>query len=530
MDVAVSYTTPSAVEWTPGAARVRLSGASERPPVRYRGRVQDPIRLREALLCLHEVILADFRALPGRSREDYRRWLRERATRALSSEPRRVDPARRRFLRALWNEARGGGPPLDPVCSVHPDLVSFEGLSRDGSTWGRVAIERASLQEDPADAVVCGTTNVDFTPALHEAVRGLRSIWHTELALGLPQGDADGAERLGPAPPAGPGGPRAKQASLPPGWVRGFLQLGAAALLPGVDVWLEPVHLFDLLRFLRAHKARVSPRALRFELEPGRPVELVLEPWERRFVCHGARHDARERRVVRVWGRQRLVLLERALPLAKEVQVRLLGRGLPWLIAARGGGVEVTLALTGWTRQDWSTGARFEALVARSGGGEASQPSARPLQWLAEAGLGTTEEVAAGAGVSPAQAARSLVAACAAGQATRDPWRPVWRHRPLVPAGELPPEEALLQDPALEAARALHAAGALAVTHTRREPDGGTRLCGRAREGERAHEPTLLVGDDGRVAEARCTCFEGQRGLAHGLCAHQHALLLAWEG
>lgn len=526
MDVAVSYTTPSAVEWTPGATRVRLAGAVERPRVRYRGQVADPIRLREALLGLHEVVLADFRALPGRSREEYRRWLRDRVADQVDAgrleTSRRADPARRRFLRALWSEARGGGPPLDPVCSVHPDLIAFEALSRDGSTWGRVAIERAGLRE--SGEVVCGTTNVDFTPALHEAVRGLRSIWTTELTLGppdVPTGEglelrANGRTR------------REKQVPLPPGWLRGFLQLGAAALLPGVEVWLEPVHLFDVLRFLRARKARVSPRALRFELEPGRPAELVLEPWEQRFTCHGSRHDAGTRRVVRVWGRQRLVLLERALPLAEEVQLRLLGRGLPWLVAARGGGVETTLALTGWTRQDWSTGARFEAMVARAAGGHELSP--RPLQWLAEARLGTTEEVAAGAGVAPEVAARSLVAACAAGQATRDPWRAVWRHRPLLAAGALPPEESLLADPALEAGRALQAAGGLAITGTRREPDGGTRLLGRAREGERSHDPSLLVGDDGRVVEARCTCFEGQRGLAHGLCAHQHALLLAWEG
>lgn len=523
MEVAVSYLNPSAVDWSSGGARVRLSGARERPRVRYRARVLDPLRLREALLALHDVVLADFRPLLGPSREEWRRWLRDRVARQAGDEARRLDPPRRRFLRALWTEARGGGLPLDPVCSVHPDVVCFEALSRDGSTWGRVAIARDRLEEQ--GPVEHGTTNVDFTPALHEAVRRLRSIWPTELALGPL--DADDASAGGLELAAGASLRREKQVPLPPGWVRGFLQLGAAALLPGVEVALEPVHAFDLLRFLRAHKARTSPRALRFELEPGRPAELVLEPWERRFVCHGSRHDARERRVIRVWGRQRLVLLERALPLAEEVRFRLLGRGLPWLVAARGGGVEVTLGLSGWTKQDWSTGARFEALVARAAGSGETSP--RPLQWLAEAKLGTTEEVAAGAGVEPAVAKRSLVAACAAGQVARDPWRPVWRHRPLLPAGELPPEELLLHDPALEAGRALVAQGALAITGTRREPEGGTRLLGRAREGERVHEPVLLMGDDGRVAEARCSCFEGKRGLDHGLCAHQHGLLLTWE-
>ena len=36
--------------------------------------------------------------------------------------------------------------------------------------------------------------------------------------------------------------------------------------------------------------AKKSPRAVRFELDPGRPVQVVLEPWERRIVLEGTRY------------------------------------------------------------------------------------------------------------------------------------------------------------------------------------------------------------------------------------------------
>jgi len=44
------------------------------------------------------------------------------------------------------------------------------------------------------------------------------------------------------------------------------------------------VHPSTILRFT---KAKVSPRAMRYEFEPGQDARLVLEPWEQRIPLRG---------------------------------------------------------------------------------------------------------------------------------------------------------------------------------------------------------------------------------------------------
>jgi len=525
MEVALSYGRPSAVTTGDGRARVRLAGARERPRLRYRGAVKEPLAFRDALTALHDVVIADLRWRPPQQREQFRRWLMDRLDREAEAERARLDAGRRRFFEHVWRRERDLGDVLDPVVSVHPDQVSFEALSRDGSTYGRVGLDRSALDEPAGAEVVCGTTNVDFSAGLYEAVRRLRTIWRTELDLGGGEAGDDVAVA------AGAKARTEKKVELPEAWVHGFVQIGAASLLDAVRVDLLPVHLYDLLRHLKLRRARQSPRALRWELRPGRPVELVLEPWETRSVLAGSSHGAAEERIVRVWGRRRLLLLERVLPLAERFTVHLLGRGLPYFVTARTApelGLDFTLGLSGWTKADWTRTARFDALVARRGLGGA--PSPRPLAWLAERRLGTPGEVAEGTGLDEAAVHASLVEATRRGQVVYDLLRGVYRHRPLF--GDLPEGVVLGADPREQAARDLVAGGAVVVTGTRRELDGTTRVVGRATEDpQHVFAPEVALADDGRVARATCDCwFAKEHGLKQGLCAHAHGVLLVHDG
>ena len=53
---------------------------------------------------------------------------------------------------------------------------------------------------------------------------------------------------------------------------------------------MAPVDLFNICRFLRRHKTRSPPRALRYELDPGqRAKRAVLEPWEHEIELTGSR-------------------------------------------------------------------------------------------------------------------------------------------------------------------------------------------------------------------------------------------------
>src|SRR5262249_9088894 len=153
--------------------------------------------------------------------------------------------------------------------------------------------------------VVTGTTNIDFTAWLWGALDEMRTGRRTRFRIG-----PEGFE----VTTSGAGGRFERKVEVPETWVRGFLQIQAAMALPGTRLEVQPVDLLAALRFLQHTKAKVSPRALRYEFEPSRDALLVLEPWEHVVPLVGAAHNYTERKVTRVWGRRRLKLLDGLLP------------------------------------------------------------------------------------------------------------------------------------------------------------------------------------------------------------------------
>src|SRR5262245_62081775 len=146
---------------------------------------------------------------------------------------------------------------LDPIITVHPDRVFFEAFSNDQSTYGLVIADRELFEPD--GEVGCGTTNVDFTSWLWQALADMRSSRDTWFHIG-PAGFQVQTE--------GAGGRLEKKVDIPDAWVRGFLQLQAAMALPGTRVTARPVDVLAAIRFLKRNKAKKSPRALRYEFEP----------------------------------------------------------------------------------------------------------------------------------------------------------------------------------------------------------------------------------------------------------------------
>ena len=104
-----------------------------------------------------------------------------------------------------------------------------------------------------------------------------------------------------------------------------------------------------MLLTLRLRKARTAPRGLRYELVPGEPPRLVLEPWDLVVRSTGAPYRGAQPRVIRTWGRNRLAGLTRVLPHAKGLTVAVAGPGLPSLDIVDLGDATLALALSGWT-------------------------------------------------------------------------------------------------------------------------------------------------------------------------------------
>ena len=165
--------------------------------------------------------------------------------------------------------------------------------------------------------------------------------------------------------PRRPADYREEKIDLPPSWLRGFMQVQAAMSLPMRRVPISREGLYNVLAFLKRHRAARSPRAVRFELRPGRPVAIVLEPWEKRIVLHDeplCRPEVGDRSASGAATGSRL--LARLLALARR------GRGLParhrpaqLLVDPDGRDAALARASPGWTANDWTGPSALDQLA-----------------------------------------------------------------------------------------------------------------------------------------------------------------------
>lgn len=249
----------------------------------------------------------------------------------------------------------GPSNPLDPVITVHPDHIFLEVFSQDQGVHALVTLDRELFETE--GKVLCGTSNIDYTSWLWGALGEMRSSRTTWFQI-----DNTGLELK----TVGAGGRFEKRVEIPHPWLRGFLEVQAACSLPGTRLKLRPVDLLSVIRFLRYTKPRMQPRGLRYEFEPDQEARIVLEPWEESFRLKGTEHNYDKPKVTRLWGRQRLSMLEPLLPFADEVEVFLKGRALPSFYVVRLPGIEFTLSLSGWAGKNWMDGAHSRLTQAHT--------------------------------------------------------------------------------------------------------------------------------------------------------------------
>jgi hypothetical protein len=298
------------------------------------------------------------------------------------------------------------------------------------------------------------------------------------------------------------------------------MKLQAAMTMPAVRVRLGREVAYSLLAFLKRNKARKSPRALRFELEPGRPPRLVLEPWERAFSSAAdPPYDGPATPPVRVWGTRRLLVLARLLPLADEIHVHLLGTGLPTFWVVRLGEMTFTLGLSGWTTNDWSAGSALDML----------QPPRAPSPALIDRTAAVLEARRAAdlaalksdvVEYDDAIVLAALRHLAHSGQVIYDLAGGVFRYRQIMsqPLGEsqLGPE-----DPEPAAARQLVAAGKVELVDRQDGPNLTRVIIGKVE----SKPVEILVNPDDRIKRGKCLCGHYQKyGLRNGPCRHMIAL------
>jgi hypothetical protein len=559
LELTVAYHGHSGVRRRQGGLDLVLAPNLRRDRVGFAGSLRSPLRFREAVSALHDVVVSDLR-YRKRDKSAYRTYLLARKEREAvlrqgaagqaraeldANEPLPIPPGleeRFKRLRKRYWEARQQYAdylakhdpnlwrllmPCDPVITVAPDVLFFECFSADESSYGCLTVGRDAFQAEQDVSV--GTTNVDYSWALYEQFQKLRSYRQTRFEV-----DPAGFEVRTEADPAH----REEKIDLPDSWLRGFLQLQAAMSLPMRRVPVSREGLYDVLAWLKSHRAPRSPRALRFELTPGQPVALVLEPWEKRIVLHGTPYPGGRPEVVRTWGRDRLRVLARLLPLAEGADVYLLGTGLPSFWSVRMGEMRLLLGLSGWTANDWTGGSALDQLAPPA------EVSGELLRAIGSSFVGgpawTFAEVCRDTGQPGPVVAAGLNRLAQLGQVIHDLPAGVYRWRQIMPSS-LSLAELGRDSPETEAARDLVARGCVSLQRDERSTSGLRVLAGSVSQQIPAGLGIFVPGGipaveavldgDGHMVRGKCNCsHHHQFGLRRGPCRHLQALRRVADG
>lgn len=239
---------------------------------------------------------------------------------------------------------------LDPVITIHKDQVSFEAFSIDESTYGCLSIDmdEFELLQEPK----LGTTNIDFSYKLAKEIERFRT--YSEVNLSVNPGGFTVESGIMPEHIE-------KKIDLPETWIKGFNQVSAAASLGGIDIKITKTDMYDICSYLRRHKAKKSPRYMKWILEPGKNIKIFFEPFKEIITLQSV-YEGEKKREEKIWGRRRWLVMEKILPLAKSFTIRLLGFGMPQFIIADMGTMKMTIGFTSWSSNDWVKGTAFNIM------------------------------------------------------------------------------------------------------------------------------------------------------------------------
>ncbi len=537
-----NYSYKGSSNITSGGNDTQMSFAPDttREPTFFRGSLRQNVNFREAISALHDVVISDLRFKP-KDKTAYKEWAAQRdecdidwqlvaaqkrdvaeQIRVIQAElqelyKRRSDrwepfyKAQAKYFEHLYKRDYDAWFVLDPVITVHPDEVFFECFSQDESSYGRLSASYEVFQA--VNEFECGTTNIDYSAALYDEFQKIRSYKNTQFLV-----DPSGFE----VKTTGESDYKEVKIDLPDSWVRGFLQVSSAMSLPAITFDLHPIDIYNICFALRRRKEKNGPRSLRYILNPGEPVRIILEPWNQEIICARSPYTGNAPTEVRVWGRRRIMILERLIPVAQKFTVHLLGTGLPSFYVAHLPDMTFTLGLSGWTANDWSRAGNFDLLAPRTE--VDSLTKQRVFNALKENWLEKPDDLAKRIGLDRSIVLGALSAYTQAGRAIYDLNKQVYRVREL---SREPLELDTLRftnDREASASRFL-TANAVQLTSSLFDREGVLNLQGKVRHGNKTYQPTLQIDRDERIVQAECTCnWHQQNKLFKGPCEHILAL------
>lgn len=549
MNFDLKYYARSGVVESAGGAAMSFQPNLARSKVFFDQGLKDPLRFREAMSALHDVVVGDFR-FKKRDKTVYEAWRAEQNRQenelraAIIDDVKRKEVARikgeapppnlegdfRRMHGLYWRARRQWASelaqndpelfrhlvPCDPVVTVAPDTVFFECFAKDESSYGCLFVDRDSFSGSGAAGL--GTTNVDYSLALYEHFQTLRTYRPTRLLV-----DPTGFE----VKVEGAADYREEKIDLPPSWLKGFGQLSASMGLPSREVELSVDAVYSLLAYLKRHREKKGPRSLKFELAPGRQPTVQIEPFGVKVESHGRAFDGDRPETIKVWGRRRLIVLARLLPLAERVTVQLLGSGLPSIWTVHMGDMRFVLGLSGWTTNDWTSGTNLDLLAGAFA--VDARVSNRLLEHLKVQHVAALPELASLVGVERLQVIASLHSLAKQGQVIYDFATKQYRFREVMPMAL---SEAVLGPPPPELTAGLEAfrAGGVSIEHREQLPNARVLLVAKVRKARGSGEGSkceAVFDADGKYSRAKCVCDHFRKfALRAGPCRHLIALKL----
>ncbi len=512
-----------------------------RAPTHFVADINKHIPFREAISALHDVVVADQRYQP-KDKTAYKEWVAQNEEmmlaqfqarsselkeqlQPLQSEMRALQArksklmkpfyeAQSKYYNYLYQTNRELWIALDPVITIHPDRVFFECFSRDESSYASLSCSHNVF--DHIGDFACGTTNIDYSESLYGEFQKIRDYKSTRLSIdptGFQVKTADDPEFI------------EEKIDVPDTWVRGFLQVSSAMNMVARRLDLHPMDVHNFCLQMRRKKERVGPRSIRFVLAPGEPVRAVFEPWNEEVVCRRSIYRGNVAEEVRIWGRRRLMLLERLIPVAQSFTVHLMGSGLPSFWIANMPDMQFTLGLSGWTANDWSHAGQFDLLAPR---GEIDNDSKEKVfAALGKRWFATSAQLSLDTGLDRMMVERALTLYTQAGRVIYDLVNEVYRLRELA-RDPLPLDTLRFASPEEAEAQKLVALHAMSNHKVEAVADGGIRLSAQARQGDRQYQVMLRLDADERIVDGACQCnFFTFNRMHKGPCAHMLALRMS---
>ena len=531
------YYGQSGVSNTASSTEMRFAPDTLRAPTHFVAELKQHLPFREAISALHDVVVADQR-YQAPDKTVYKAWLVQQEEGMLlqfmasaTDIRRRIAPletelkalrkqkeailqpyrqAQRKYFDYLYKANFAHWLVLDPVITVHPDRVFFECFSRDESSYASLSCSHNVFQH--AGEFACGTTNIDYSEGLYQEFQKIRDYKTTKLAIdpgGFQVSTADDPAFI------------EQKIDVPESWVRGFLQVSSAMSLPAHRFDLHPMDVHNFCLQLRRHKERVGPRSIRFVLTPGQPIRAIFEPWNTELVCRRSVYQGPVHAEVRMWGRRRLLLLERLIGVAHSFSVHLMGTGLPSFWIANLPDMQLTLGLSGWTANDWASAGQFDLLAPRASVDDDSK--ARVFAALSQRWFATSAELASATGLAGVLVESALSLYTQAGRVIYDLAQGVYRLRELT-REPLPFAQLRFASEQEEKAAQLLAQAAITASSSQAGANGHLQLRGKIKDRQQ-YTLSLTLDADQRMIDGSCECnFFLRNRLRLGPCEHLLAL------